>query len=365
MDPEVALRAAAAILGALVAARALYSAIRTIILPRSSNDWVTRVAFIAVRAVLDLIAPPKRPYAWRDRVFAYFGPVGLLAAALTWILLVFAGFTLLFWGTGTTTLGQAARESGSALLTLGFYSPPGGIQTALTFIEAVLGLGLAALLVTYLPTIHGAFSRREVAVNLLEVRADSPASAVAMLERYQRLGRWDALHLEWERWEVWFAELEESHTSIAALAFYRSTRATNSWITAAGAVMDAAALSRSLLDIPRDVQADLAIRAGFVALRSIADFFGIAYDPHPAQGDPTSVTREKFDLAAFELEAAGLPLKEDRDQAFRDFNGWRVNYDRTLLAISRLIVAPVAHWNGTSERESLGRVQLNQRRRTA
>jgi hypothetical protein len=354
VDLAVLLHFAAVIVGALVAARALYSAIKTIILPRSSNDWITRVAFLAVRFVLDFIAPPKRPFAWRDRVFAYFGPVGLLAAAVTWILLVFAGFTLMYWGTGTPTLTAAARESGSALLTLGFVEPSGHVQTALTFIEAVLGLGLAALLITYLPTIHSAFSRREVAVNLLEVRADSPASAVAMLERYQRLGRWDALHVEWERWEVWFAELEESHTSIAALAFYRSPRPTNSWITAAGAVMDAAALCRSLLDIPKDIQADLAIRAGFVALRSIADFFGIEYDPHPAQTDVTSVTREKFDLAAFELESAGLPLRPDRDQAFRDFNGWRVNYDRTLLAISRLIVAPVANWNGTAEREAFG-----------
>lgn len=359
MDPEMLLRLAAAVLGALIAARALYSAIRTIILPRSSNDWITRVAFIAVRMVLDFIAPARSAYAWRDRVFAYFGPVGLLAAALTWILLVFAGFTLIFWGTGTATLSHAARESGSGLLTLGFFAPPGGIQTALTFVEAVLGLGLAALLIAYLPTIHSAFSRREVAVNLLEVRADSPASAVAMLERYQRLGRWDVLHLEWERWEIWFAELEESHTSIAALAFYRSTRPTNSWITAAGAVMDAAALCRSLLDIPKDIQADLAIRAGFVALRSIADFFGIAYDLRPAQTDPTSVTREKFDQAAAELEAAGIPLRPDRDQAFRDFNGWRVNYDRTLLAISRLVVAPAAFWNGAAEREMLGRIDLD------
>ena len=100
MDPVMLLRAAVVVFGALVAARALYSAIRTIILPRSSNDWITRMAFLAVRFVLDFIAPPKRPFAWRDRVFAYFGPVGLLSAAVTWILLVFAGFTLMYWGPG-------------------------------------------------------------------------------------------------------------------------------------------------------------------------------------------------------------------------------------------------------------------------
>lgn len=358
MDPEALLRGFAVIAGIGITARALVSAIRTIILPRSANDAVTRLAFVFIHAILDGIAPPRREFAWRDRVFAYFGPLGLLSAALTWILLVFSGFTLIFWGTGTPSITSAARESGSALLTLGFFAPNGGLQTALTFMEATFGLGLAALLVTYLPTIHSAFSRREVAVNLLEVRADSPPSAVAMLLRFQRLGRWEVLHTDWERWEVWFAELEESHTSIAALAFYRSPQPTNSWITAAGAVMDAGALTRSLLDIPKDVQADLAIRAGFVALRSIADFFGIAYDPHPDQADPTSVDRAAFDAATAELESAGLPLVADRDQAFRDFNGWRVNYDRTLLAISRLVVAPDARWNGAAERASLDRLAL-------
>lgn len=355
MDQDTLMRLVAVLAGVVMAASGLFSAVRTIILPRSANDAVTRLAFRVVRAILNLVAPPGRTYAWRDRVYAYFGPVGLLFAALTWILMVFVGFTFIYWGTGTATLDQAARESGSGLLTLGFFSPQGSVQTSLTFIEAVLGLGLAALLVTYLPTIHSAFSRREVAVNLLEVRADSPPSAVAMLLRFQRLGRWEALHLEWERWEVWFAELEESHTSIAALAFYRSPRPTNSWITAAGAVMDAGALSRSLLAIPKDVQADLAIRAGFVALRSISDYFGITYDPRPKQDDPTSISRESFDAAAAELEAAGLPLVADRDQAFRDFNGWRVNYDRTLLALSRMVVAPEAHWNGAAERAKVGR----------
>ncbi|MEO7664298.1 MAG: hypothetical protein ABIV26_04170 [Candidatus Limnocylindrales bacterium] len=357
MDPERLLRVVAGIAGAAIAARAILAAIRTVILPRSENDEVTRIAFQLVRRALNAIAPPSRSFEFRDRVFAYFGPVGLLAAAVTWLLLVFIGFALIFWATGTPTITAAARESGSGLLTLGFFAPSGGLQTALTFMEATVGLALAALLIAYLPTIHAAFSRREVAVNLLEVRADSPPSAVAMMERYQRLGRWDALHLEWERWEIWFAELEESHTSIAALAFYRSPKPMNSWITAAGCVMDAAALSRSLLDIPKDIQADLAIRAGFVALRSIADFFGIDYDAKPNPDDRTSVSREMFEAAAGELSAAGVPIRADRDQAFRDFNGWRVNYDRTLLALSRLIVAPPALWNGPDERATIGELE--------
>jgi hypothetical protein len=37
-----------------------------------------------------------------------------------------------------------------------------------------LGLLLVALLIAYLPTMYAAFSRRETAVKLLEVRAGNP-----------------------------------------------------------------------------------------------------------------------------------------------------------------------------------------------
>jgi molybdopterin-dependent oxidoreductase alpha subunit len=38
-----------------------------------------------------------------------------------------------------------------------------------------------------------------------------------MILRYHRLGRVADLHQTWESWEVWFADIEESHTSLAAL----------------------------------------------------------------------------------------------------------------------------------------------------
>ena len=99
----------------------------------------------------------------------------------------------------------------------------------------------------------------------------------------------------WQTWEVWFADIEESHTSLAALPFFRSPHPDRSWITAAGAVLDAASLVRSSVNVPADAQADLCIRAGFLALRAIADFFDISYpaDPHyPDVG--IAVTRAEY-----------------------------------------------------------------------
>lgn len=346
---------AVAAVGVLVVVRTLLSAIRAFILPRGARDWIVGLVFRELRRAFNVLAPKRLPYRRRDRIFAYYAPVALAALAVTWLVLVLFGFAAIYWGLGSHTAGDAIRLSGSSLLTLGFAAPTHGYEAALTFVEAICGLGLAALLVGYLPTMYAAFARRELEVNLLEVRADRPASAAALLTRYHRLGRFDVLSTEWRRWETWFADVEESHTTLSALAFYRSAQPEHSWIVAAGAVLDAAALTRSLLDVPRDVQADLTIRAGYIALRRIADFFRIKYDPEPAPADPTSVTREKFDAVADELEAAGLPLRADRDAAFVAFNGWRVNYDRPLLALSRLVLAPEALWNGWPERDEFGR----------
>ena len=60
------------------------------------------------------------------------------------------------------------------------------------------------------------------------------------------------------------------------------------------------------------------------------------------------------------LEEVGIPIKSDRDQAWRDFAGWRVNYDTPLLSLAELTVAPYAPW--TSDRSALGYHELRVRR---
>jgi hypothetical protein len=193
---------------------------------------------------------------------------------------------------------------------------------------------------------YSAFSRREQAVNMLEVRAGNPPSAEEMLLRFHRIHGLDKLGDYWKTWEAWFADVEESHTTLPALVFFRSPRADTSWITAAGAVLDTASITLSAVDIPNEFSAALSIRAGFIALRRIADYFDISYprDPHY----PTtsiSVTREEFDAVLNKLIEAGLPIKADREKAWLDFAGWRVNYDRVLLVLCSLVMAPRTPWS--------------------
>jgi hypothetical protein len=291
----------------------MLSAVKTFVLPRSAPDWLSRGVFRATRVPFRALLLLRRTYEGKDRLLAFYAPIGLLTLLLSWLFLIWIAFGAMFWATGPDSWYYALRESGSSFTTLGFEGPRTPVHMALTLAEATIGLMLVALLISYLPSIYGAFARRETAVKLLEVRAGSPPSAVEMLLRYHRIHGLGRLGEQWQAWEAWFADIDESHTSLAALVFFRSPRPEHSWVTAAGAILDAASLTRSVVDVPRDPRADLCIRAGFLALRHIADFFEFRYnlDPHyPA--DPISVSRQEFDAACFQLAADGVSLKEDR-----------------------------------------------------
>jgi len=259
--------------------------------------------FVGVRGLFALRSRRAHSYQQRDQAMAIYAPVSLLTLALTWLTLVLLGYMLIYRSLGERPWRLAFALSGSSLLTLGFTVPPDLPRTALAFSEGALGLMLLALLIAYLPAIYAAFSRREAVVAALDVRAGLPPTAVEMLERTSLIKGLDKLASFWKRWEEWFIDIEETHTTSPSLVFFRSPVWQRSWVTAAGAVLDAAAITASTVEGPRQAEAELCIRAGYLSLRP------------------------------------------DRDQTWRDFAGWRVNYDTVLLALAGLTMAPYAPWS--------------------
>lgn len=330
--------------GALVVLATVVSAVVTVVVPRATPVRLTRWVFVGVRMLFMLRSRRATTYEARDRRMAFYAPFSLLTLAIAWLALVLVGYMLMYWSLGERPWRLAFALSGSSLLTLGFTAPRNLPMTALSFTEAGLGLALLALLISYLPAIYAAFSRREATVASLDVRAGRPPSAAEMLIRLSIIRGLDDMEL-WRRWEDWFVDIEETHTTNPSLVFYRSPVAERSWITAAGTVLDAGSILASTVEGPRRSQVELCIRAGYLALRRIADFFAISYDADPRPGDPISVTREEYEAVRRRLDAAGVALKPDADQAWRDFAGWRVNYDRVLLALAGLTMAPYAPWS--------------------
>lgn len=334
------------IAGLIIVILTLSSAVSTFVLPRAARSQLNRIVFGLLRRIFDFILHFAKTYDRRDAIMAYYAPIGLLLLLPTWYLLILLGYAAIYWSLGVGDLFAVFRLSGSSLISLGFDASETLFVTILVFSEAMIGLILVAMLIAYLPTMYSAFSRREQVVNMLEVRAGSPPSALEMLLRFNRNQGLEKLSDYWKLWEAWFADIEESHTTLPALIFFRSPRAENSWVTAAGTVLDAASITLSSIEIPYEVSAALCIRAGFLALRRIANYFDIPSPQDPRYpATPICIERHEFDAVLDQLTAAGLPVKADREQAWKDFAGWRVNYDRALILLCGLVMAPQASWS--------------------
>jgi len=337
------LRILAAVLGTAVILSAVVTAIKTFVVPRGYQDRIARLVFRSSGAVFRLLARGKN-YDVQDRIMAFYAPVTLLFLPVALLVVVQIGYMFLYWAVEPRPFFDLFELSGSSLLTLGSAERETYLSKILEFSEATIGLILIALLIAYLPTMYAAFSRRETAVALWDGRAESPPTVVAMITRTWRIGELTNMDDIWVAWQVWFSELEESHTSLASLAFFRSPRPDRSWITAAGNVLDSASYILAAVDAPMNPKAAFCIRSGFLALRHIGTYFKLDFDPNPNADTPISISQHEFDAVWDELVEEGVPLKADREQAWQDFKGWRVNYDAVLLQLSKLIMAPYAPW---------------------
>ncbi len=189
----------------------------------------------------------------REAMLSWFGPLSLLGLFASWVLALIFGFALLHWSLGTAvhsvdnggqagpiSLSSYLYLSGTTFFTLGYgdITPSSAAGRCLAVIESGIGFGFLAMVISYMPVLYQAFSRREVTISLMDARAGSPPSAGEVLIRMARAGNVaaaDQLLAEWERWS---AELLESHLSYPALGFYRSQHDNQSWLAAVTIMLD-------------------------------------------------------------------------------------------------------------------------------
>ena len=352
MVVPLAARSVAAVAGALLVLTAWASAVGTLIVPRSVSSWLTRWVDRIVNGAFRLLAGAIADYRRRDRVLAAQSATILLAQVAAWLGASFIGFWLLLWPFEAGGLGSAFSAAGSALFTLGFAVPAGGAPSAIVTAAGATGLVIVTLQIAYLPTLYAAFNRRETEVALLNARAGVPSWGPELLARtHYALGSGastiDTLPDLYSRWEVWAADVAESHTTYLPLVRFRSPRPLSSWVTALLAVLDSAALLLSLSPkAAPTVPARLCLRAGFLCFTQIAQAMGIEVpaEPDPAAG--ISLTYQEFLDAIDRMREVDFPIERDPSQAWPDFVGWRVNYERAAYAVAADIHAVRALWSG-------------------
>ena len=333
----------------------LGSVLRTVVLPRGVPARLARVAFLLVRALLRLRLrlTGRSDYATRDRVFALQAPFGLFAQLLVWAALIWVLFAIMFWSLSGSTIdrasaGRALEQAGSSMLTLGFDAPRGLARQLLAFAAAGVGLTLLALVIAYIPTVYAAFSRREALITKLVVRVGAPLTGAALLSSTWRLGRFGQLEEVWDRWEDWFIDVGESHTTFPQLAFFRSPHPQNHWVLATEAVLDGAALFTAVCDVPYQSRSELCLHAGVHSLAAIADFLGIPHQP-PEPDAEIALPEQRFNQACSELRDLGAPLREDHSRCWSEFRAVRARYEPLLAVIGRLTDAPRSDWSSWSD----------------
>jgi hypothetical protein len=343
---EYGLRLLAGAAGIWLVITTVSGAIRSFVLPRNESVRLNAFVFGGIRALFDFSARRATTYARRDRILAHYAPVALVALPIGWLALVGVGYSAIYWALGVEDFTKSYELSGSSLLTLGTTSEGGLAVNIFSYSEATIGLLLLTLLISYLPTIYQAFSRRELVVAQVELRAGTPATAAGLLKWLGHDGDFENDDEQWLAWEQWLVEIDESHTSLPVLAFFRSPQGGRSWVTTAGLILDTANLLFSALDVPRSRQVELTFKAGVLALNRVHRFFDHTAETEPAEirtpVEKAAATPDRHDFAATwqTLREAGLPLRPSEDAAWQHYQERRRRYAPAQEFLNALLMTP-------------------------
>ena len=243
-----------AIAGITLLVITLWEAFETIILPRRVTRPVriVRIFYRTTWVFWSAVNRLFRTKKMREAHLSYYGPLSLLGLFAAWALLLITAFAMLHWAAGSaldTSDGTATFRtdfylSGTTLFTLGLgdVTPRTSLARLITVCEGGTGFGFLGLMISYLPTLYGAFSQRELNISLLDARAGSPPTAGELLRRHAQFAHSEALTPYLREWELWVAHLMESHLSYPVLCYFRSQHDNQSWLAAMTTVLDVTAL---------------------------------------------------------------------------------------------------------------------------
>ena len=327
-------------------------AIRTFMVPAGAPPLINRVIFRFTQALFDAAIRPVRSEARRQGILSLFAPVSLLVVLAVVLALIGFGYTLALYGAGIKPLIRAFLFSGSALSTLGFESPGSNLWViVLSAFEALTVMTIVALLIGYLPTIYSSYQQREQAVTNLDELTGTQPDGIKVVDTYVNVFGPARLGELWQTWIGWFADLATSGSTLSGELYLRSSRWDRSWISAAGAILDAAALVDSSIDLSTDPAADRLVRFGSRALRQVLEPLYLHCPEEPKwPATPTNITQQEFDEAYDHFQQAGLPMKPDKEAAWRSFAQLRVQYECQLMTLVRLKKPPRgARW--TTDRD--------------
>ncbi len=330
------------VLGFFLLVLTMWDVFQTVVVPRPTPGtfrlarYVVRGSWRFVKAI-----GRRRSAGARDWLYGLFGPAIAIGLLITWLAGLIVGYGLVLYGIRDQirpvpeSFGTTVYFAATSLLTLGFGDivAEGTVARLLVLVAAATGLGVVALVVTFLFSIYGSYQSRELEVIRLQATAGAPPSAVTLLEAFAQLDLRDR--------QRWCAELLDSHVAYPVLAYFRSSHDNLSWISALGTVLDASCLVlTTITNVPRG-DAELLRRVGSHLVEDISNL-GFR------TGSPRPLDREAFDLAYARLAEIGYEM-EPVDEAWPRFEAARSRYIDRLETMANYWEVASTSWLGDTE----------------
>ena len=407
-DPVI--RALPFLVGLLLLVTATMSIVRTMVIPRATISIVYAMVLRATDHVFMLAARVSRSYRARDRILAWSGPVGIIAALIVWLTLFLLAYALLIYGITQNSMLDSLLQAGSGLLTLGLVGTPSEDVSVIDFIAAMTGPTVIALLIGFLPTLYQSYLARESRVLLSTSITGGPAWGPEALARVQLLEGDDQLPQLYMDWIPWCAQVRLTQTLYPALNRFRSPVGSRNWLVSLIAILDSAAIRLACRNGPPDPrtvalleqgsQTILSISATEVGIDSVVRLrrwkkriedtvavFGMSHDDRSHgsmdpgvmaglplgisnvaraitidnvrsriagdrdiavhyRGVPSTLSREEFDKALDYITSTGVTVDRSRDEAFEIFRRIRGRYEAAAYHLAQRFYVVRAPWTG-------------------
>jgi len=338
----------ALIAGILLLVLLLQDAFEVMLLPRRvQRRWrLVRFYFRGTWAVWSAAGRLRREGAGRERLLSIYGPASMAVLFAVWAGGLIVAFALIQWaiqsGRHPTHFGDQLYMSGVTFFTLGYGDvvPTTGLSRLVAVLEAGAGFGLIAVVIGYLPVLYQLFSRREAHVIQLDARAGSPPTAATMLKRHAESDGLEKLDELLRAWEVWGAELLESHLSYPMLAYYRSQHDDQSWLGALLAIMDTCALILVGVEDIKPLQARMTFAMARQVVLEMARSLGVSADK---AADTDRLTQADFAKMVTIFEEVGLRWNGGADSP-ETLAAVRATYEPLAQGLARYLLIPLPGW---------------------
>lgn len=337
-----------AVIGFLIVVTVLWEAFESIVLPRRvARRWRITVLFYRVTWLpWRSLAHEIKRTRLRETFLSFYGPLSLLFLFVFWAAALILGFGLLYRGAAIAnaipqSFATCVYLSGTTFFTLGLGDvvPHAGVERFLAVIESGLGFGFLALVLSYLPVIYQAFSRREVNIVLLDARAGSPPTACELLRRHTGPSGVEALDQVLHAWERSAADILESHVSYPAVCYFRSQHNNESWLAAFTAILDATALMLTVVDNMASRQARLTFA---ICRHTVVDLTQL-FNLRPQREHADRLPAGELQRLRTSLTQAGVQLRDD-EAATAKLIKLREMYEPYLGALSDFLYMELPPW---------------------